>query len=178
MEPPGERGALQSPAATWEQIERFERAAARMTADIAWLVHARTNRGPFMVSREELKALRLKTMGMVGAHREQTAAMYQRVQDAGAKVDGARALAEAAYMEEISAQAADLKEMADELLEDAQSLPMKAAGTSGGVTQPPASTRPSAGSDALAALQTSQPGKMNLETPYDGTHPPGTEGPK
>jgi hypothetical protein len=76
--------------------------------------------------------------------------------------------------------------MADELLQEAQSIPLDGGTAGQGQSKPsgtPAVTTkaPATASAALAALQATQPGNVNFDPKgdaYVGTHPDGTEGPK
>jgi hypothetical protein len=88
---------------------------------------ARINRSRHVtVSREELKAKRLKAMSAVGAEMQATADMYDRITIASESVAPLRDAAENAHMAELSALHADLQEMAEELLQDAQAVPTPA----------------------------------------------------
>lgn len=122
------------------------------------------------ISREDLKKKRLEAMGVVGAEMDASAAMYGRVIDKRTDVAKARQAAEAAHMGALRAEIADLEEMAEEMAEFAQAVP-----TDGGtpLQAPAAATaKPSAGSDALAALNAAQPNPKDWEGAYETTHPP------
>lgn len=116
-----------------------------------------------MPTREELKALRLKAMGVVGGEMQKSADMYNRVIGAGAAVGAARDAAEAAHMTDLQNQVADLNEMAEELAEFGQTAdPTKAAQSgakqSASSSAPATATAPpSPGSAALDALMKTQP---------------------
>jgi len=111
-----------------------------------------------MTIRDELKAKRLKAMGVVSAQTAATGDMYDRIVEAGTLVDKARTVAEAAHMSALNEHLAILREDAEELLEFAQAVP-----TNGGsdVSKPakPAVTpaQQLTGAAALAALEASQP---------------------
>lgn len=120
-------------------------------------------------TRDELKALRLKAMGVVGAQTQATADMYNRVIAAGEDVQRARENAEAAHMGVLSAQVADLREMADELEGFGQSAsehPTKGVEAGAGSGAP--TEKPAGASAALAALNTTQPGKLDSSAWTDG----------
>lgn len=112
--------------------------------------------------REEMKALRLQAMGVVGGQMDASAEMFRRVIDAGDAVTKARERAEAAHMGALDEQVGDLNEMAEDMAEFAQAVP-----TSGGQTgtrplntstKPAAPTsKPSTSSAALASLMAAQP---------------------
>jgi hypothetical protein len=141
----------------------------------------RTKRRLMATKREEMKALRLKAMGVVGEHMDANANMFHRIIEAGDEVTKARERAEAAHMGALSEQVGDLNEMADEMAEFAQAVP-----TSGGKTQPAATAKPATSSGdglkALALLQAAQPnppakkhavGEMDEDgNAYHGTAPP------
>lgn len=113
---------------------------------------ARINRTRMGITREELKAKRLKAMSAVGAELQATADMYDRITVARENLANLRDATEQAHMADIEAQRADLQEMAEELLQDMQAVP----------TPAPAPARPSpalasATSEALAVLNATQP---------------------
>lgn len=113
-----------------------------------------------MATREELKALRQKAMGVIGEQRQANADMYNRVIVAGDEVVKARAEAEAAQMGALTTEIADLNEMRDEMAEFAQAASPTtgaSAGTPSSPTSAPAKSAPPAGSAALAALMATQP---------------------
>lgn len=131
--------------------------------------------------REEMKALRLKAMGVVGDQMQKSTDMFNRVIAAGADVDKARAEAEAAHMGALAEQVTDLKEMAEDMAEFAQAAPT--AGGSGtkplNASEKPASAtlKPSPNSAALAALMAAQPNPPAVHfdedgNAYHGTAPP------
>lgn len=134
--------------------------------------------------REEMKALRLKAMGVVGEQMDKNTDMFKRVIAAGGHVDEARAKAEAAHMAELQDQVKDLQEMAEDMADFAQAVPTSGvqSGTKplDGSTKPAATTlKPSPNSEALAALMAAQPNppaeKHAVDedgNAYHGTAPP------
>ncbi len=104
------------------------------------------------ITREELKAKRLKAMSAVGTEMQLTADMYDRITIARESVATIRDAAEQAHMAELKALHADLQEMAEELLQDAQALP-----TSAPVPAQPSPALASATSAALDVLNATQP---------------------
>lgn len=129
-----------------------------------------------MASRkEELKALRLKAMSVVGSKQDAIAGMYSRVIEHGAVVDKHISAAEDANIGAMNAQIADMKEMIDELSEFEQAA-NPTTGTVGATVSPPATAKPSTGSDALAKLMAAEPGRLDASQWTDGnayheTHP-------
>ena len=109
----------------------------------------RIKRQQMTVSRDEMKAKRLKAMSVTGAQEQATVDMYDRIIAAGAVVEKARTIAEAAHMGALNEHLAMLKEDAQELADFAQAVPTPAPAA--------APVKPSAGSEALAALEASQP---------------------
>jgi hypothetical protein len=106
--------------------------------------------------REEMKAMRLKAMGVVGEQTQANIDMFQRVIAAGSDVAAARTMAETAQMGALNEQVADLNEMAAEMEEFAQAAnPTGSAAQSTGSVAP--TVKPSTGSAALAALMAAQP---------------------
>ena len=145
--------------------------------------HLRSYRKQRMATREELKALRLKAMGVVGEQTQANADMYNRVIAAGQKVAAARDTAETAQMGVINEQIADLGEMAEEMEEFGQTAANPPKTAAGGVTSPSATAAPakttatlSAGSEALKVLQAAEPPALGKDAwakgdAYEGTHP-------
>ena len=129
-----------------------------------------------MATKEELKAKRAKAMGVVGAQRAASAAMYDEVIAYGAEVDKARESARTATLGAMDAEIADLKEMADDHAEFAQAA-NPTPGAKAGIASSPASApvRTAAVSPALAALQAAQP-SIKPEAWGDGNAYHGTEG--
>lgn len=133
--------------------------------------------------REEMKALRLKAMGVVGEQMDQSADMFKRIIEAGSKVDAARRDAETAHMGALEEQVTDLKDMAADMEEFSQAVPMS-GGSAGakpldGSTKPAAPIlKPSPNSAALSALMASQPNppaSVHMDedgNAYHGTAPP------
>lgn len=126
-----------------------------------------------MATREELKALRLKAMGVVGGSRQATADMYERIIEYGGKVAEAREAAETAHMGDLNEQLGDLKEDLEELGEFAQVIPPKGAGATAAPAKP--TTTPAAASEALAALNAASPPALGKDAwakgdAYEGTH--------
>lgn len=112
--------------------------------------------------REEMKALRLKAMGVVGEQMDANAEMFRRIISAGSKVSDARDAAETAHMGALEEQVGDLKEMADDMAEFSQAAPPKGGSTgtkplTGSVKPAETTLKPSQNSAALAALLASQP---------------------
>jgi hypothetical protein len=134
--------------------------------------------------REEMKALRLRAMGVVGEQMEKSADMFKRVIEAGDEVTKARERAEAAHMGALGEQVADLQEMAEDMAEFSQAVPT--SGGTGGATfsnaparPAAATTKPAGSSAALASLMAAQPnppakGEATDEdgNAYHGTAPP------
>lgn len=121
----------------------------------------RIKRQLMTTKREDLKALRLKAMGVLGAQMDANAEMFHRVISAGDKVATARDAAETAQMGALSEQEADLNEMVEDLQEFGNAAP-KTGGSggmqSGTTTKPAAVTAKLAtGSEALASLMAAQP---------------------
>jgi hypothetical protein len=140
----------------------------------------RIKRQAMAMTREELKALRLKAMGVVGNQMQKSADMFQRVVDYGSKVDAARAAAETAQVAELDNQIADLKQMEDDLVQFGNSA-SPTVGASAGSTSSPApaapvatTVPPASASAALQALQAAQPSPTNEAwakgDAYIGTH--------
>lgn len=125
-----------------------------------------------MTTREELKALRQRAMGVVGTSRSDTAAMYERIIEHGDKVAAIRAEAEQAHIDELNTQIADLKEDAEELIEFGQAarpLAGTAPKAAAPITKPP-------GNEALAALEKTQPNPPAGDIWADGNAYHGTNG--
>jgi hypothetical protein len=104
-----------------------------------------------MVTRDEMKAKRLKAMGVVATQTQANSDMYDRIIAGGEVVAKARDMAETVHAEALLAQVADLKEMHEELGEFAQAVP-----TAGGSATTAPAAKPSSTS-ALDALMTAQP---------------------
>jgi hypothetical protein len=113
------------------------------------------------ISRDDLKAKRLKAMAVVGSQMDASAAMFDRLIAAGQKVTDARTAAETAHMGAIDAQVADLNEMADEFTDMGN-----AAAPASTVTAKPAPIGAGVGaaSPALAALNAAQPNPVKPAT--------------
>jgi hypothetical protein len=115
------------------------------------------------ISRDDLKAMRLKAMAVVGTQMDASAAMFDRLIAAGQKVTDARTAAETAHMGAIDAQVADLNEMAQEFTDMGN-----AAAPASTVTAKPAPTGALLGpaqSQALAALMAAQPNPVKPQGP-------------
>jgi len=123
----------------------------------------RIKRQQMTVSRDEMKAKRLKAMSVTGAQEQATVDMYDRIIAAGAVVEKARTIAEAAHMGALNEHLAMLKEDAQELADFAQAVPTPAPAA--------APVKSSSGSDALAALQATMPSPRDWPTgdAYVGT---------
>jgi hypothetical protein len=119
--------------------------------------------------REEMKKLRLQAIGVVGEQTENSIRMFERVIAKGEEVTLARERAEAAHMGALDEQAADLRDMAEDMAEFAQVVPPKGAG----VTSAPATSKAVTISDALAALNAAQPQPKSWPdgNAYRGTTP-------
>lgn len=104
-----------------------------------------------MLTRDELKAKRLRATAVIGQQMQATSDMYDRVIAAGAAVEAAREAAERAHVSALTEQLRDLNEMAQELGEFANAGP-----TTGAVSTVPPYAPPAA-SPALAALTAAQP---------------------
>lgn len=136
-----------------------------------------------VISREDLKRKRLAAMGVVGAQMDASAAMYDRIVEAGDIVRRAREHAERAHMGALEEQVSDLREMAEEYEEFAQAVP-QTGGTNGkapsaGTGTPAAGTvKPAPGSAALESLMAAQPNPPKQSeggadgNAYRGTAPP------
>jgi uncharacterized protein YoxC len=105
-----------------------------------------------MVTKEELKAQQLQAMSVVDRQRQLTSDMYGRIVEAGELVAKARDLAEDVHTAALKEHLADLREMAEELADDAQKVPTRSV-----AAQPAALGAPSFVSSALAALNAAQP---------------------
>lgn len=142
--------------------------------DLTEIIRIRRQR--MATRKEELRALRLKAMSMVGGKQDAIANMYNRVIAHGAEVDKHIEAAESANMGAMNSQIADMKEMIDELSEFEQAA-NPTTGTAGATASPPTTTvKPSTGSVALEKLQATQPGKLDASAWTDGnayheTHP-------
>lgn len=120
------------------------------------------------ITREELKAKRLKAMSAVGAEMQLTADMYDRITIARESVATIRDATERAHMSELKALHADLQEMAEELLQDAQAVPTPAPAP----VQPPSPALASGTANALEVLNAMQPHPRGWDNgdAYDGVN--------
>lgn len=131
-----------------------------------------------MLTKEDLKAKRLKAMAVIGDQMQANSDMFDRVIAMGEKVATARTAAETAQTAALQAQVADLTEMADDLetLGNAAGAAAGTSTTSGTDTTTP-SGKISAG-PALQALNAAQPNPpvktldgWSKADAYEGTHP-------
>jgi len=134
----------------------------------------RIYRAQMTITRDEMKALRLKAMSVVGEHMQANADMFGRVIAAGDKVAAARVLAETAQLGALNEQIADLNEMASDLEGLAQASPLSSTAKPAAATVTPATA--SDASAALDALNTAQPPSLSRDAwtkgdAYEGTHP-------
>ena len=122
------------------------------------------------ITRDDLKAKRLKAMAVVGTQMDASAAMFDRLIAAGQKVTDARTAAETAQMAAIDAQVADLNEMAQEFTDMGNGGTAPPTGASAGtpLSTATAAAKPSTGAEALAALVAAQPNPVKPAAPPPG----------
>lgn len=117
-----------------------------------------------MLTKDELKAKRLKAMSVIGGAMQANSDMFDRVIALGAKVADAREAAERAQTAALQDQIADLTEMADDLADMGNGAGAAAGTSTTSGTDTAAPATKAAPSLALQALNAAQPNPPKAPT--------------